>query len=127
MGKQPETQLWLLRARTDLPANTREDLDIDPFYPPWDKCHGMVVEAAAERQARKIANTIRGHDENPTEFKLSCCSEPNDDECLDEGVRGELIGDNEGRNVWLDPKYTTCIPLVCTGQERRVIWDVLRG
>lgn len=117
MSEQPETQLWLLRARLDLPHETPSDFEDDPWKPPWDKCHGMVVEAATEERARGIANTMGGE-----------CEKHDDDECLDREIRMEMLDNkHEVRNVWLDPKYTTCEPLVCTGEERRVIWDVLRG
>lgn len=113
-------QLWLLRAREDLPLDKPSDFEDHPWVPePWDKCYGMVVEAASEERAREIAGAVHGEDGPWAE---------RDDACLDREIRGELTASkNEHRNVWLDPKYTTCVPLVCTGQERRVIWDILRG
>ncbi len=118
MSTQPENQLWLLKARLDRPLETPADREDYPWTPPWDKCYGMVVEAATEERAREIANTIRHNDD---------WEENGNDECIDREIRDELTGKWEGKNVWRNPKYTTCVPLVCTGKERRVIWDILRG
>ncbi len=135
MIEQPETRLWLLRARTNLPHASPDDYEADPWYPPYDKCHGLVVEATTEERARAIANAVPLHfgfedreSTAPDEF-LRWIENLGPDDCDEaDRLRGEITDlKNEGLNVWLDPKYTTCEPLVCTGNERRVIWDVMRG
>lgn len=125
------TQLWILKARTDLPR------DDNPWLDRWDRCYGMVVEAATEERARRIANTIPLHNYSDWAFEESTAPDAflrsiedgdhGQGEDLDH-FRGELTDvDWEGKNVWLDSKYTTCEPLVCAGKERRVMWNVVRG
>lgn len=128
-----ETRLWLLRARTDLPR------DDDPWLDTYDRCYGMVVEADTGKRARLIANTIplyeygddRGDKKSiaPSDFLRAIEDGLTYDKHEDvDNHRHELTDAKwEDKNVWLDPKYTTCEPLVCTDNEQRVIWDVVRG
>ena len=76
----------------------REDLapGDDPWEPWFDKCFGLIVEARTESAARKIAHE-------------NCVS--TDDTVLYE------------RGVYLDSRYTTCVELVPTGEERVVMAD----
>lgn len=139
MSEQPKTQFWLLRARGGTPTGLPRD--DDPWLDEFDRCYGMVVEAASEKRARLIANTIplflglgehsEDYKSGETDLTLRAIEDADycSSECKDiDRFRHELTDEAwENKNVWLDPKYTTCVPLVCTGQERRVIWDVVRG
>lgn len=43
-------RIWILKNRDDL------DMDDNPWAPWYDKCFGMVIAAASEEEARKIAS-----------------------------------------------------------------------
>lgn len=76
--------LWLLRPVEGL-------LDADNPWKPWyDKSFGFVVRAETETSARTFADEKAG-DEN----------------------RGSFLGKQIAKtsNPWLDPRYSTCIPL----------------
>jgi hypothetical protein len=66
----------------------------DPWDPWYDKAFAHVVRAQTEGEARALAGTSIG------------------DECR--GPAG---------NVWLDPKYTTCIELTADGTAEVVMTD----
>ncbi len=88
--------LWILR-----PVENRDDGD-DPWDPWYDKAFGFVVRATTEKKARHLANEEAG-DENRGEFggkKIANTSTP-----------------------WLDPKYSTCEPLIDEGDPGVVIQD----
>jgi len=74
----------------------RHDLaeDDNPWEPFFDRCFGIVVEAGDEQAARAI-----GH--------ASCV-----------GTDETILRD---RRVFLDPKYTTCVELNPSGQERLIM------
>jgi len=79
----PTLKLWLLQMIEDLP---NED---NPFLPWYDTCIGMVVCAETEESARQIAQS-----NGETELRI-------------------WVGDKvqAAKQVWSNPKYTTCIEL----------------
>lgn len=89
--------LWILRPVEDLPHG---DNPWDPWY---DKAFGFVVRAESERQARMIADE-QACDENRGEFMESRIAAT--------------------KNPWLDPKYSTCVPLDADGEAGVVLSDI---
>ncbi len=83
-------KIWLLKARENLPIGH------DMWAHPYDKCHGFVIRAENESQARRIADSVGG-DENREvkDFRpwlsnvTSSCEELT--EFNDEGCRAGVI------------------------------------
>ena len=82
------TKLWILEPREDLPA------DDNPWEPWFNRCFGIIVEAATEDRARAIAH------ENCT--------------CKDQWILRD-------KRAFIDPRYTTCTELRPSGQDRFVM------
>ena len=78
--------LYLLRARTDLPRI--ENPAVNPWEPWYDKAFGFVVAARDERDARLVIHEADGGTESDTQ--------PGD----------------EGSGAWTDDRFSTC---VCIG------------
>jgi len=55
------TKLWLLgKTEANESANKLDYADDSPFYIPYDCCHGFVIEAHDENEARAIADKKHG-------------------------------------------------------------------
>lgn len=87
-------RLWLLR-----PIETPGD---NPWEPWYDKAFGFVVRASSEEAARALA-----HDE------------AGDENCE---LRTNPLGVVR-RSPWLDPHYSTCVPLEGEGPAEIVLRD----
>lgn len=81
-------KLWILRPRQNLPIGD------DPWEPWYDKCFGFVIRAASEDDARRIANSGAG----------------------DENQRGRV-----DLKPWLDAKYSTCEPLEADTEDPGIV------
>lgn len=90
-------RLWLLRPapKWQEAPNSYDMRGVDPWQPWYDKCFGYVVRAATEEEARALAHEKAG-DEN---------------------------GDVKGVSPWLDPEYSTCVPLGDEGEAGIVMSD----
>lgn len=97
-------KLWLLKKRSDLPA------DDDPWNPPHDKNHGLVVRAETEEIARQIAQV------NAVDEKHIKKMRP--------GFPGEMFVARTFA-AWTDGKYSTCVELSVDGEESVIIVDNL--
>lgn len=74
-----------------------------PWEPWYDKCFGMVIEAADEQSARKIATK-----ESTIQF---------DSEVI---FTGEL---EDYPDAWMNPDYSTCVELIPCGESRVILGD----
>ena len=91
-----DMKLWLLRPVGGLPVGD------NPWSPWYDKCFGFVVRAATGQRAREIAMSKAGDEINDT-------------------FLGKRVSNT--RTPWLDPKYSTCMELLQSGDEGRIISD----
>ena len=87
-------KLFILRPITEL--------DNDPWDPWYDKAFGFVIRANDEEEARKIADSNAG----------------------DENERYITIKNN---HPWLDEKYSTCNELTTDGESELIITDFRRA
>ncbi len=97
-------KLWLLKKRSDLPA------DDDPWNPPHDKNHGLVVRAETEEMARRIARDNAENEKHVKEMRR--------------GFTGEMFVVRTFA-AWTDEKYSTCVELSVDGEEGVIIVDNL--
>ena len=99
--KAAPMKLWILRPVESL----------KPGDNPWEmlyddvKAMGFVVRAEDEQSARQFAQE-------------QACDEINNDYMVD----GKVI--RQQRSPWLDPAYSTCIPLTDDGEAGIVIHDI---
>ncbi len=92
------TRLWILQPESGYGNYPPNEKQDNPWKPPWDCYFGFVVEATSEDQARALAHDQKG----------------------DEGRRQHGF-------AWLDKAYTSCVPLVATGESRIVMHDFWSG
>lgn len=81
--------LWILRPRQDL------DKDDDPWDSPYNKCHGFIIRATTEGEARIMANFM-GVDEKTSH-----------------------------RDVWIDSNYSTCEELHSDGLTNIIMMEFI--
>ena len=82
-------KLWLLRPI--------KDGNINPWTGDYDKCHGSVVRAESEAEARTIASDLKHTGDEVRDF-----------------------GD-----VWLESAYSSCEELTVEGDAKLIIQDFL--
>jgi hypothetical protein len=92
--------LWLLHPRPDVLSRP-----VHPWTPQWDKVLGLVVRAQDEAEARAFAQAQAGHE--------------------GAGIYRGLGAEEEGlaMDVWLDPKWTTCVELEASGPAGVILID----
>ena len=93
-------QLWLLRPRDDVLAR-----ETNPWRPPWDKVHALVVRAPDATRARALAQAASGHEGQGVYVAFGLSED-------------EVVAD-----VWLRPTFTHCVRLVPEGEPGVIVVD----
>ena len=92
--------LWLLRPRLDVLGRPAH-----PWAPPFEKTMGVLVRAATEGDARRLAQTKAGNEGRGIYSALG------------------LPEDEIAEDVWLDGRWTTCNVLTTGGDPGVILVD----